>query len=130
MVYWITGRKNAGKTTEAKRIQQKFWDNDHHWVPIIDGDDFRDNVIDLGYKEYGRYLNIMLMARIAALLERQGGTVIVACVSPRKEWRDKARELFRRSELIYVPGGELWPGTTYEEPDEEEQKERFRDAGV
>ena len=62
----------------------------------------------------------MRIACFSALLEAQGYTVIIALVSPKKAWRQEARAIFKESKLIYVPGGTLWKGTTYEEPDEEE----------
>jgi len=58
----------------------------------------------------------MMAAKIAALLEEQKFIPIVALISPKKKWRNEARELFTTSFLIYVAGGTLWKDTSYEEP--------------
>jgi hypothetical protein len=62
----------------------------------------------------------MDVAKYAAIAEKQGFIVIIALVSPKKEWRMKARKLFEKSMLIYMPDGHLWEGTEYEIPDHEE----------
>ncbi|MFH2094375.1 MAG: adenylyl-sulfate kinase [Bacteroidota bacterium] len=121
MVYWITGRKNAGKTTYAHKLRDelKRISNGQDTVLILDGDDVRI-YFPRGFSDDDRRENIMTIARIAAIAEKQGIIVIVACVSPRRCWRDEARKMFSESRLIYIPGGTLWENTTYEEPDTEE----------
>lgn len=111
MVIWITGKAKAGKTTMAEALQKV--------MPgslILDGDAVRQQ-FPTTFDDAGRRENILRIAKMAGIAEKQGIPVIVACVSPKKEWREEARKLFRQSILIYVPGGTLWPGTTYEEPD-------------
>ena len=116
MVYWITGRAGSGKTTLAKKMMADF----HcERTVLLDGDNVR-KWFPAGYSDEERHAHIMRVARFAALLEEQGFVVIIALVSPKKEWRVEARSLFQESCLIYLPGGTLWLGTTYEEPDEEE----------
>jgi len=115
MVFWITGKANAGKTTLAYRLQKELS------VPsvILDGDEFR-GMIDFGFTDDGRHKNILTIAKLASLIEKQGFIVIISLISPKREWRNEARSLFEESILIYVEGGKLWKGTTYEEPDEDE----------
>ena len=62
----------------------------------------------------------MNVSNYGAIAEKQGFLVIVSIISPKKEWRMKARKLFDKSMLIYMPDGKLWEGTEYEEPDHEE----------
>jgi hypothetical protein len=62
----------------------------------------------------------MTVANYAAIAEKQGFIVIIALISPKKEWRMKARKKFDKSMLIYLPDGILWEGTEYEIPDHEE----------
>lgn len=115
MVIWITGRKNSGKTTTADRLASI--------IPgpvIIDGDAVRIEENNQDFSDDGRRQNILSIAYRAARAEARGDIPIVACVSPKKEWRMAARRMFRESILIYRPGGTLWAGTTYEEPDAEE----------
>ena len=112
MVIWITGKADAGKTTLAYEI--------HQALPVasivLDGDEIRD-IIESDFSDVGRKKNILTIAKLAALYEKQNLVPIVALVSPKKEWRDEARKLFKKSRLIYVQGGMLWEDTQYEQPD-------------
>ena len=86
---------------------------------MLDGDEVRIH-FPTGYEDKDREENIMRIAKIAAIAESQGFVVIVALVSPKKIWRMQGRKLLKESMLIYMPGGTLWEGTEYEEPDHEE----------
>ena len=110
MVYWITGRSGAGKTTLAKRIAKQT-----NGI-ILDGDKIRE-YFPSDFTDEGREKNIMLIAKFAALLEEQGFIVIVACISPKREWRKKAQSLLNEYIEICLPFGKLWEGTDYEEPE-------------
>lgn len=119
MVYWITGRANSGKTTYARRLKAELEMLGASCISL-DGDEVRNNVDSGNYDDVNRMKHILRVAGFAAILERQGYTVIISLVSPKKSWRMMARKKFARSFLIYMPGGTLWDGTTYEEPDTEE----------
>jgi len=119
MVYWITGKSSSGKTVYAKRLKRQFEDLGEK-ILLLDGDDVRDKFSNQEYDDESRFEHIMKVARFASLVEDQGFIVIIAMLSPKKEWRMKARKLFNKSMLIYMPGGVLWEGTEYEEPDHEE----------
>jgi adenylylsulfate kinase len=119
MVYWITGRSSSGKTVYAKRLKREF-ESLGSQVLFLDGDEVRDLTTDDDYTDEAREIHIMTIAKFAAIAERQGFIVIIALISPKKEWRMKARKLFNKSMLIYMPGGFLWEGTDYEDPDHEE----------
>lgn len=114
MVIWITGKANSGKTTMAQRLAKTV-----ARPVILDGDEMR-KIFPVGFELKDREDNIIRLAKFAALLERQGFTPLVACISPTKELRRKARRLFESSCLIYMPGGMLWANTEYEEPDSDE----------
>jgi len=118
MIYWITGKAGAGKTVRAYKLAMELIKNGEHPI-ILDGDNVRE-WFPAGFSDEQREEHIMRIAKIAGMLEQQDFPVIVALVSPKKAWRQAARAMFEYSELIYVEGGTLWPGTTYEEPDEEE----------
>jgi len=109
MIYWITGRKNSGKTTLAYRIAKQTN------AIVVDGDEVR-KYFPTGYTDEERYDNIMRIAKIAKLIEDQGRVAIVACVSPRIKWRKEAQEMFNECIEICMPFGELWEGTVFEEP--------------
>jgi len=119
MVYWLTGKSSAGKTVYAKRLKRQF-EKLGAKVLLLDGDEVRDQFHNNEYDDESRLNHIISIARFAAIAERQGFVVIIALISPKKEWRMKARKLFDKSMLIYLPGGILWKGTEYEEPDHEE----------
>jgi len=118
MVIWITGRASSGKTTYANRLK-KLIENTNKKILILDGDDVR-KYFKSGFTDQDREEHILRIASFAAIAEKQGFIVIVALISPKKEWRVKARKLFDKSVLIYMPGGYLWDNTEYEEPDHEE----------
>jgi adenylylsulfate kinase len=119
MVYWITGKSSSGKTVYAYRLK-KHLESLGQKVFLLDSDEVRDYNSINDFTDEAREKHIMNVSRFAALAESQGFTVIVAIISPMKEWRMKARKLFKESMLIYMPGGFLWEGTDYEEPDHEE----------
>lgn len=119
MIYWITGRSGAGKTVYAKRLKREF-EAAGCKVLMLDADDVRTRMNNKCYDDESRRKHIMDVAAFAAIAESQGFIVVVSIISPKKEWRNAARKLFDKSMLIYLPGGMLWPGTTYEEPDHEE----------
>ena len=118
MVIWITGRKGSLKTTTANVLASKYR-KEGKAVLILDGDNVRDH-FPCGFSDRERRNNIMRIAHIAAIAEAQDITVICALISPKKRWRQEARKLFKESRLMYLDGGTLWKGTTYEEPDTEE----------
>jgi len=120
MVYWFTGKANSGKTTLSKKL--KLMLNVMGIKTLhLDADDIRNRIQDQDYSDKGRENHILRMVCIASIAEEQGFTVIVSCISPKKEWRNKAKNMIREFKLIYIDGGDLWKGITYEEPDESEQ---------
>jgi adenylylsulfate kinase len=108
MVYWITGRKGSGKTTLAKRIAIQTGG------VIVDGDAVRE-FFPSGYTYDERVQNQRTIAHIAKLIENQGKVAIIACVSPILSVRKELQAMFDECLEIELPGGTLWPGTTYEE---------------
>ena len=118
MVYFITGRAHSGKTTTAFQLAWHL-SKKGKTVLMLDGDQVR-NLIPTGFSNLDRYNHIMRIAAFAAIAEAQGITPIIALMAPKKAWRQQARELFKKSKLIYRPGGTLWENTVYEEPDKEE----------
>ena len=113
MLYWITGRKNSGKTTLAYRIARQT-----NGI-VVDGDEVRA-LFPMGYSDKDRYENILRIAKIAKIFENQGRVVIVSCVSPKQKWREQAQNMFEECIEICMPFGELWKGSTFEEPEKEE----------
>ena len=119
MVYWITGKSSSGKSVYSKRLKRQFEELGAK-VLLLDGDEVRDQFNDQEYTDEGRLNHIMKIASFASLAEKQGFVVIIALLSPKKEWRMKARKLFDKSMIIFMPSGQLWEGTEYEDPGHEE----------
>ena len=63
----------------------------------------------------GRFRNQKRMAQMAQLLQKQGLTPIIACVSPNKKIRRGFQSIIGNCIEIQLPFGELWEGTQYEE---------------
>lgn len=115
MVYLITGKAKAGKTTIGKWIANAL-KAEGRQVVMIDGDEFREKTKNKDFSDAGRIKNLRNAAKLAAELERENKTVICAFVAPRQEWRDMMCTYWTESKVIYVSGGMLWPGTTYDPP--------------
>lgn len=115
MVYWITGKKNSGKTTLAGKIKQTL-KNYGYVACVLDGDEIRDELGDTGYTLDGRMAHVNRVVGIARILNRQEIIPIIALVSPYRALRDIGFESFPSMRLIYCEGGELWEGSHYEEP--------------
>lgn len=118
MIYLITGKAGAGKTHYSRALAAELI-LEGKKVVVLDGDEFRDKNKNNDFSDKGRRENLLGAARVAADLEKQGFTVILAFIAPREAWRREMRALWQESRVIYIPGGTLWPGTTYEKPDED-----------
>jgi len=110
VVIWITGRSGAGKTTLAKRIQKQTGG------VLLDGDELRNLFCQKLFSEKAIKEHLLRMTQIGRLLESQGFTVIIACISPFRVYREMLQSMFIECLEIYLPGGTMWEGTTYEEP--------------
>ena len=119
MIYLITGKAGAGKTHYSKALAKELIDEGIR-VVVLDGDEFRQETGNEDFSDKGRRGNLLGAAKIAADLEAQGFTVILAFIAPLRKWRDEMRSLWQASEVIYLPGGTLWEGTTYEKPTRDE----------
>lgn len=119
MVYLVTGKAGAGKTHYANALANELKEEGHK-VTTIDGDAFRKQRGDEDFTGKGRMLNLIRAARLARDWEYEGEVVILSFVAPQKDWRDMMRVFWNESRVIYIPGGTLWKGTTYEKPTEDE----------
>ncbi len=123
IIYWITGRKNSGKTTLAyqlKEILKSYGES----VIVLDGDEIREE-FPLGYSDTERYKRTLAIGKLARIFEEQGVISIIALLSEKKEWRKRTRKMFDSSKLIYLPGGNGPEGIVYEIPGPEEMMEGF-----
>ncbi|KKL76166.1 hypothetical protein LCGC14_2047590 [marine sediment metagenome] len=118
-MYLVTGKAGAGKTHYAQTLAKELTDEGVQ-VSTIDGDAFRAEHGNKDFTDKGRLTNLIKAARLAREREWAGDTVILSFVAPEREWRNMMRSLWRKSILVYMPGGILWKGTTYERPAESE----------
>lgn len=103
MVYWITGKKNSGKTTLAYRLKELL-EGYGESVVVLDGDKIRE-YFPIGYSETERLERTYEIGKWAVVFEKQGVIPIVALLSEKRGWRERTRKLFNESRLIYLPGG-------------------------
>jgi adenylylsulfate kinase-like enzyme len=86
-------------------------------VSWVDGDVFRKETGNQDFSYQGRKRNLKDAAIRAAKLEENGNLVVCSFVAPKKRWRRMMRKYWKESLVVYIPGGTLWEGTTYEIPD-------------
>ena len=115
MVFLITGKAGAGKTHYGKALAKELKEQGVK-VKVIDGDDFRKDCDNEDYTDQGRTKNLYGAAALASGYEGRGYTVIMSFIAPRRVWRDVMRKCWKKSRVIYIPGGVLWKDTTYENP--------------
>ena len=91
---WITGISGAGKTTLARNINAVLNSNKHASV-ILDGDEIRKKMNkDLGFSITDRDENIRRIACMSELLSHQNIITIVSVISPMKNQRAYAKEVY------------------------------------
>ena len=82
---WITGRPGVGKSTLAKKLF-----DDMHLAILLDSDTLRRIIGYNDYSKQGRVRWMNIVAKMAAELEQQGFTPLVAIVSPYRGTRPPA----------------------------------------
>jgi len=92
-VLWFTGISGAGKSTIAKALENKLWEEGKQTV-LLDGDQVRHGLNgDLGFSPHDRAENVRRVGEVARLFFEHGNIVLCTFVSPYKEDRDRARQL-------------------------------------
>ncbi len=99
---WLTGLPGSGKTEIAKHLSNELIAAGQS-VEILDGDEVRKNLSkDLGFTKEDREAHAMRVAYVAKLLAKHGVAVIVALISPYRDFRQKARETVGEFVEVYV----------------------------
>lgn len=91
-VIWFTGVAASGKSTIAHEVERRLR---HMGLPVenLDADEIRRNLSpNLGFTPEARDENTKRLAWMAQMLSRHGVNVFVACESPMRFHRDRARE--------------------------------------
>jgi adenylylsulfate kinase len=101
-VVWLTGLPSSGKSTLARHVLARLRDRG---VPaaVLDGDEVRDSLVPRpGYTPAERDAFYATLSRLAALLARQGLTVLVPATAHRRAWRTQARALAPQFIEVFV----------------------------
>ncbi|NBC65810.1 MAG: sulfate adenylyltransferase subunit CysN [Bacteroidetes bacterium] len=93
-VLWLTGISGAGKSTIAKQLEKKLWEEGKQTI-LLDGDQIRHGLCgDLGFSPADRKENIRRVGEVARLFHEHGNIVICTFVSPYTSDRKRVRTLF------------------------------------
>ena len=87
---------------------------------LLDSEVVREIRGNRDFSDSGRRRHLMYLADCAADVESKGQVAIVTAICPSRELRDEMRSRWKESRLVYIPGGKLWEGTTYERPQDDE----------
>jgi bifunctional enzyme CysN/CysC len=99
---WLTGLSGAGKSSIANLVELQLHAAGRHSY-VLDGDNVRQGLNrDLGFSEADRVENIRRVAEVAKLMVDAGLIVIVSFISPFRNERQAARELFGGDEFLEV----------------------------
>ena len=104
MVLWFTGISGAGKSTIAKALEKKLWEEGKQTM-LLDGDQVRHGLNgDLGFSPEDRTENIRRVGEVSRLFFEHGNIVLCTFVSPYREDREAVRKLFPEGRFheIYV----------------------------
>jgi bifunctional enzyme CysN/CysC len=101
-VLWFTGLPGAGKSTVANLVEKKLHSLGKHTY-ILDGDNLRHNLNrDLGYEDADQVEHIRRIAEVANILIEAGIIVIAPLISPFRNERRMAREIFGEDEFVEI----------------------------
>ncbi|MEO1023711.1 MAG: sulfate adenylyltransferase subunit CysN [Bacteroidota bacterium] len=93
-VLWFTGISGAGKSTIAKVLEQKLWEQKKQTI-LLDGDQVRHGLNgDLGFSAKDRKENIRRVGHLARLFFEHGNIVLCTFISPYANDRAFVRSLF------------------------------------
>ena len=101
-VVWFTGLPASGKSTLAARVAARLRALGRAAL-VLDGDAVRESMVPRpGYSPAERDAFYETLARLSALLARQGAAVLVAATAPRRAHRAAARSLAPRFVEVFV----------------------------
>ncbi len=100
-IVWITGLPSSGKSTLAERLRERLIAGQRSAV-VLDGDDVRRALGIHSYQNAARDYFYRALAELAALIARQGPTVIVAATAPLRAHRELARTFASQFVEVFV----------------------------
>lgn len=102
--FWLTGLSGAGKTTVARRVERKLFQQGY-LVKVLDGDDVRTGLCaGLSFSAEDRTENIRRIAEASRLLLDAGVITINSFVSPTRAIRELAKDIIGTQQFreVYV----------------------------
>lgn len=101
-VAWLTGLSGTGKSTIASAAE-KILHQQGYRTYILDGDNIRHGLSkDLGFTVADRVENIRRVAEVAHLMMDAGVIVLTAFISPYRDERDMAKNLFEADDFLEI----------------------------
>jgi bifunctional enzyme CysN/CysC len=101
-VAWLTGLSGSGKSTIASAAEKILHEQGYRTY-ILDGDNIRHGLCkDLGFTVADRVENIRRVAEVAKLMMDAGVIVLTAFISPYRDERDMAKNLFEADDFLEV----------------------------
>ena len=92
-VFWMYGLSGSGKSTLAIQVERDLHKSNIHSI-ILDGDNLRSTLNkDLGFTDADREENLRRACVVARMLAVNGLVVIASFITPRKKFRESAREI-------------------------------------
>lgn len=101
-VLWFTGLSGSGKSTVAKKLEQRLFERDVHTM-FLDGDNLRHGLNgDLGFSDNDRNENIRRAAEVSRLGFGHGNIVLCSFISPFQSERDFARSILPEGRFFEI----------------------------
>ncbi|MCL5947708.1 MAG: adenylyl-sulfate kinase [Actinobacteria bacterium] len=101
MTIWLTGLPASGKSTLAGRVGDEAVRKGKA-AYVLDGDQLRQGLCsDLGFSTKDRAENIRRTAEVACIIAGGGAVCIVSLISPLADARARARDLHRKSGILF-----------------------------
>jgi adenylylsulfate kinase len=101
-VVWFTGLPSSGKSALCEEVARRLRAAGRP-VVILDGDDIREVLVPApGHSPAERDGFYETLARLAALIARQGLVVLVAATAHRRMYRERARALAPRFVEVFL----------------------------
>ena len=99
---WLTGFSGSGKSSIASELE-RLWINIKKPAYILDGDNVRHGLnADLGFSSTDRDENVRRVSEVARLLADAGCLAIVPLISPYLQARERARQIHKDAELVFL----------------------------